>query len=244
MNRVLPLLSLCIGLLALAFALVPRGEVVVASVQQDPPRIAEADPELRRRLEQLEDENRMLWDRVVLLERRQVTVTSSDAGVLVAPSINSELAQLREEVRGLITGEVLGNPASRSALKEVIREAEADSQRERSVLRQQRTEQRALEQKARWKEFATAAKLTYAQEQELTRRLEAEDAARKALSEQLQNGPPNPEAFRTLRDQRRETDQAMGKLLDDAQKEQYQALRREDRGGGARGERGGGEQLR
>lgn len=229
MNRVLPVLSLCVALLALAFAIVPRDPVIVSAPQPDElPR--EPDPELRRRLELVEDDNRALWDRVVLLERRASTVTT-DAG-LIAPSVAAEVAQLREEVRGVITGEILSNDASRAALKEVIREAEADNQRERAERRQQQQEQRAAEQRAKWKNFAATARLTFQQEQELTRRLEAEDAARRALAEQMKAGtPPTPETFRAMREQRRETDTAMNALLDDTQKQQYQALRREDRGG-------------
>lgn len=244
MNRVLPILSLCVALLALAFTIVPRDPVIVSAPEpEELPR--EPDPELRRRLELVEDDNRALWDRVVLLERRAPTVTT-DAG-LIAPSVAAEVAQLREEVRGVITGEILSNDASRAALKEVIREAEADNQRERAERRQQQQEQRAAEQKAKWKNFAATARLSFQQEQELTRRLEAEDAARRALAEQLKAGtPPTPETFRAMRDQRRETDTAMNALLDDTQKQQYQALRREDRGGSFRtgGNRGTGDQPR
>lgn len=241
MNRALPILSLCLALLALAFAIVPRDPVVVApSPEADAPRGVDVDAELlRRRVELLEDDNRALWDRVVVLERRQPVAVISDAGLL-APSIVTEVAQLRQELRGVIAGEVLSNDASRAALKEVIREAEVETQRERIAQRQQQQQQRAVEQKAKWKDFVSTAKLTWQQEQELNKRLEAEEAARKALAEQMQlGGPPNPEAFRALRDQRRETDEAMGKLLDDTQKQQYQELRREDRGGrgGDRGDR-------
>lgn len=231
MNRALPLVSLCVALLALGISLVPREPVVVAP-PPDEPRRSEADPELRRRVELLEDDSRALWDRVTLLERRQVAGPAVDGGV-AAPSLVNEVAQLREEVRGVMTGEVLSNEAGRAALKEVIREAEADRQRERQAQRQQDQQQRVAEQKARWKDFVTTAKLTWAQEQELDKRLAAEEAARKAMVEQMtQNGPPSAEAFRALRDQRKETDEAMGALLDATQKEQYQALRREDRGGG------------
>ncbi|MDP1826576.1 MAG: hypothetical protein Q8L48_25120 [Archangium sp.] len=239
MNRALPIVSLCVAILALAAALIPRDPVVVAAPQVEAPRTSDAELELRKRVELLEDDSRNLWDRVVLLERRPTT-TVSDAGV-ISPSLVNEVAQLREEVRGVMTGEVLSNDASRAALKEVIREAEADSQRERLLERQQRLDQRAVEQKAKWKDFVAAAKLTFPQEQELNRRLEAEEAARKAFAEAMQKGTPNPDAFRAIRDQRRETDQAMGKLLDDTQKQQYQAVRREDRGGR---DRPGSEQLR
>jgi hypothetical protein len=244
MNRALPIASLCVAILALAAALIPRDPVVVPSAPQaEAPRSSDGELELRKRVELLEDDSRNLWDRVVLLERRPGTVLSTDAG-LISPTLVTEVAQLREEVRGVMTGELLSNDATRAALKEVIREAEADSQRERNLERQQRQEQRAVEQKARWKDFVTTARLTSAQEQELNRRLEAEDAARKAFAEALQKGTPNPEGFRAIRDQRRETDQVMGKLLDDTQKQQYQALRREDRGGGTRDRPTSGEQPR
>lgn len=233
MNRALPIASLCVAILALAAALIPRDPVVIPSAPQvDSPRVSDTELELRKRVELLEDDSRNLWDRVVILERRP-TSTVNDAGV-ISPSLVNEVAQLREEVRGVMTGEVLSNDASRAALKEVIREAEADRQQERNLERQQRQEQRAVEQKAKWKDFVTTARLTSTQEQELNKRLEAEDAARKAFAEAMQKGTPNPEGFRAIRDQRRETDQAMNKLLDDTQKQQYQALRREDRGGGGR----------
>ncbi len=245
MSRVLPIVSLCIALLAFAFAVVPRDPVIIPSSQPEAQRGVDVDAEmLRRRVELLEDDNRALWDRVVVLERRNAAPVMNDAGVVLAPSVVSEVAQLRQEVRGLITGEVLSNEASRIALKEVIREAEADSQRERVAQAQQRREQRAQEQKVKWKEFVTTAKLSYQQEQELTKRLDAEEKARLDFAQQMQNGatPPGPESFRAMRDQRRETDEAMNKLLDDTQKEQFQALRREDRGGNRGGDRGGDRQ--
>lgn len=233
MTRVLPIASLCVAILALAAALIPRDPVVIPSAPQvDSPRVSDAELELRKRVELLEDDSRNLWDRVVTLERRQGgTSVSTDAGLFSA-SLLTEVAQLREEVRGVMTGEVLSNDASRAALKEVIREAEADRQQERNLERQQRQEQRAVEQKAKWKDFVTTARLTSAQEQELNKRLEAEETARKVFAEAMLKGTPNPDGFRAVRDQRRETDQAMNKLLDDTQKQQYQALRREERGGG------------
>ena len=240
MSRVLPVVSLCVALLAFAFAVVPRDPVVISSSEPEARRGMDVDAELlRRRVEVLEDDNRTLWDRVVVLERRNNGVVN-DAGVLT-PSIVSDVAQLRQEVRGLISGEVLSNEASRAALKEVIRETEADSQRERIAQAQQRREQRAQEQKVKWKEFVGTAKLTWQQEQELTKHLEAEEKTRQDFAQRLQSDslPMTPELLRAMRDQRRETDEAMNKLLDETQKEQYQALRREDRGGGGRGDRGG-----
>lgn len=248
MNRALPLISVCIAVLALAFAIVPRDPVVVpSSPEPDMKRGVDVDAEmLRRRVEVLEDENRALWDRVVLLERRAQTSANliSDGGATTSIAVVQEVAQLRQELQSVIAGEVLSSDASRAALKEIIREAESDAQRERFAQRQQQQEQRAQEQKAKWKEFITSAKLTYAQEQELNRRLEAEEAARKALTQARETGTPfDPDAFRALRDQRRETDRVMSGLLDESQKPQYEQLRREDRGGGG-GNRGPGGDRR
>lgn len=229
MNRALPLVSLCVAILSLSVALMPR-DPVMPPPSPEAPR-AEPDGELRRRIELLEDDHRALWDRVALLERRQLAAPAVDGGP-ASPSLVAEVASLREELRGAMTGEVLSSEAGRTALKAVIREAEAEWVRERLAQRYLERQERAGEQKARWKDFVTTARLSPAQEQELTKRLEAEEAARLALQEQQQNGgPAAPDAFRALWDQRRETDQVMGGLLDATQKEQYQAVRREDRGG-------------
>lgn len=233
MNRALPILSLCLALFALAIALMPRDPVVVPPPPADAPRASADETELRRRVELLEDDNRSLWDRVVLLERRQVTVIN-DAGVMT-PALVTEVAQLRAEVRSVMTGEVLSNEAGRAALKEVIREAEADRQRERQVAQQQRQQERAIAQKVKWKAFATTARLTWAQEQELNKRLDAEEAHRQALQAQLQAGAAPQDAFRALRDERRENDKAIKAQLDETQQQQYDELRREDRGGGGGG---------
>jgi hypothetical protein len=240
MNRALPILSLCLALLALAFAAVPRDPIVVSSAPEpEVRRGVDVEAELlNRRLEVLEDENRALWDRVVLLERRAQAggAAVTDGGLATPASVVQEVAQLKRELRSVIAGEVLSDESSRAALKEVIREAEADAQRERFAQRQQREAQRAQEQKAKWKDFVSSAKLTYAQEQELNRRLEAEEAARVAFAQQLQSGQPfDPQAMRALRDQRRETDRTMSGLLNATQKTQYDELRREDRGGNRQG---------
>jgi hypothetical protein len=235
MNRALPIVSLCVAILALAGAFMQRDAAPPAPPPPpEPQRAADADPELRRRLEQLEDDNRALWDRVAQLERGRANA-ATDGGA-APPSLVTDVAQLREEVRSVMTGEVLSTEAGRAALKEVLKEADEERQRERQTQQQQRAQQRAAEQAAKWKAFVTAAKLTYAQEQELTRRLAAEDAARQAMTAQLQTGgAPGTsvgEAMRALRDQQRETDKVMTGLLDDAQKEQYKALRRDTTGAG------------
>lgn len=238
MQRALTLLALGTSVVALVSSFVLR--------PSEPPPVERApvaqvdDGELRRRVDQLEDDNRALWDRVSALERRQggVLVAATDGG---APSVPmTEVTKLRDELRSVMTGEVLSSEAGRAALKDVIREVSEDQQRERTAARQQRVQQRAAEQREKWKGFASAAKLTWAQEQKLTERLDLEDQLRAALMAQQLEGQGSRDDFRKLRDTQRETDQAMGALLDDTQKAQFEELRRDERGGAGRQRNGGG----
>lgn len=237
MSRVLPVVSICLALLAFGVALMPRGEPPPPVVMDTESGVSDEDFEfLKRRIEVLEDENRSLWDRVVSLERRPAA--SSDGGG-ASPALEAEVARLREELRSVMTGEVLTNEAGRSALKDVIREAEQDRQRERFQEMEVRRAKQSEEQKVKWKAFAGNAKLTYAQEQKLNERLALEETERSKKMEQLRLGEQTwQEVSQYLRTQRRETDTTMSATLDETQKKQYQELRREDQGGG-RGQRGG-----
>lgn len=239
MQRFLPIASLVLASTAVVAAFVPRDAAppAVAPVAE---RAAANDDELdalRRRVDVIEDEQRVIWNRVVTLEKRAQGVVeggASDGGAM-PPALVAEVALLKQELRSVMQGEVLTDPAGRSAMKDVVREVQGEMVRERLAQRQQRQEARALEQKAKWKSFVTDARLTSQQEQTLTQRLEAEDAARKALFER--GTPPEREELRTLRDQRRETDTLMLPMLDETQKTKYQELRQEDRGGGGGGDR-------
>ncbi len=238
MSRALPVVSICLALLAFAVALMPRGEPPPPVVMDGESSVSDEDLEfLKRRLEVLEDENRALWDRVVSLERRPAV--SPDGGGAAAPVLEAEVARLREELRGVMTGEVLTSEAGRSALKDVIREAEQDRQRERFQEMEGRRTKQAEEQKVKWKAFVGTARLSYAAEQKLNERLSFEESERTKKMEQLRLGEQTwQEVSQYLRTQRRETDNAVGAMLDDAQKKQYQEVRRDDPSGG-RGQRGG-----
>ena len=85
MQRALTLLALGTSVVALVSSFVLRPSDPPAPVERAP--VAQVDDgELRRRVEQLEDDNRALWDRVSALERRQggVLVAATDGG---APSV-------------------------------------------------------------------------------------------------------------------------------------------------------------
>lgn len=226
MNKVLPTISLCVAILAFAFAIMPRSSDPVPSLL--PPEGGASDEEvadLRRRIEQVEDDNRALWARVLSAEPQRVV---SDAGV--NPALVQQVEQLRQEIHSVMAGEVMTNEAGRTAMKALIREAEGERAREQFAAAQTRQQQRAEAQKVKWKEFVTSARLTSQQETQLNERLAAEEQARKAM---VEGGPTEGrEGFRALREMRQETDRVMTQSLDEAQKTQYQTLRREERGGG------------
>lgn len=233
MSRVLPIVSICLALLAFGVALMPRGEPTVP-----PSVVTEVDSNdeeldfLKRRVELLEDDNRTLWDRVVLLEKRPALI--GDGGG-ASPAMEAEVARLRAELRSVMAGEVLTDPSSRDALKEVIREAQADQQKERFTQMEERRQKAAEQQKVRWKSFVTDARLTYAAEQKLNERLALEESERTKKMEQLRLGEQTwREVSDYLRTQRRETDSQMSALMDDTQKQQYQSVRREDGAGNGR----------
>ncbi|MBL8914042.1 MAG: hypothetical protein JNM17_25280 [Archangium sp.] len=231
MNRVLPVLSLCVALIALALALVPR-EAPPPPPQQDAPRAGPSDDvlELRKRVELLEDDSRGLWDRVVLLERRGAFV--SDAGGVADPALLTEVLRLRDEVNSLSTGQLAMNgDAGRAAIAEVMKQVQAEQQQQRTAERFQYRQQRATEYAQRWKSFVNDAKLSNEQQRSLEERLAMEDAQRRALFERNDGTVPGPDALRALMTQRRETEKLMRTTLEPAQFEKFQELRREERGG-------------
>ncbi len=241
MSRVLPIVGICLSLVALAFALVPRGEVAPpVTWEPDAPAFADEDVDfLKRRIELLEDDNRLLWDRVVKLERKPAVVTA-DGAPAPAASLNAEVEKLRAELRSVMAGEVLSDEAGRGAIKEMMREVQADQQRERMVQLEERRVQQQQQQQQRWADFKQSAGLSYAAEQKLTERLATEESERTKKMEQLRLGQATwQEVSDYLRTQRRETDEAVTSLMNDEQKQQYQQVRRNDGGGGGR-QRGGG----
>lgn len=242
MSRVLPVVSICLALLAVALALVPRGDPPLPPPPVEDTSNDEELEYLKRRVELLEDDNRALWDRVVRLERRPV---APDDGGFAAPSagLEAEVTRLRAELRSVMTGELLTDSASRDALKEVIREAEADRQRERFQEFADRREKQLVDQKEKWRGFVTNSKLSYAAETKLNERLALEETERRKRLEQVRLGEQTwQEVQQYLRTQRRETDQAMSEVLDDSQRRDYQQMRREEQGGGRGNQRGGDRQ--
>jgi hypothetical protein len=248
MNRFLGFASLGVAVIALGVALAgPREEVAPSPSTEAPPSISpQALQALERRVKSLEDTAVHLSSRLMTLERRPMAVSDGGGVVAAMPpaALAQEVEQLRGEVRSLIAGEALQSEGGRQYLKEMVRSVQDEM---RTAQRQERQQQwvqgQAQAQTARaerLRKFVSEAGLNYSQEQELTRRLEGEDARRQALLAEVETGSKNPQGIRReLRDLRRQTDAEMQKVLSEEQRVKYEALRREEQGPGRQGGRRG-----
>ncbi|MFL5353925.1 hypothetical protein [Archangium sp.] len=244
MNRFLGPASLGLSLLALSVALWgPRGETVApASPPSEPPTASSSLElkELERRVKNLEDTSLSLSKRMMLLEQRPV-VTSDGGVVAVAPGLSAEVEQLRSEVRGLVAGEALNSEGGRQYLKEMVRSVQEDMRGEQRDARMQQFQQVQAQVQAarteRMRQFVSDAKLSYSQEQELSRRMQNEDTQRQALMDAVRAGEKSPRDVRQeVRQLREQTDQSVKSVLDESQQAKYEEMRREEmrefRGGG------------
>src|SRR5215212_9042029 len=131
MNRVLLIACFAISTIALALALVPRADPLPPP---PPPASAGMSPEelemFQRRLDDVEDTQRELFDRVSRLQRGGAAGdVALDAGVPAALQV--EVARLRDEVHGMIAGEALNSTGGKTWLKDTIREVQAEEARAR-----------------------------------------------------------------------------------------------------------------
>jgi type I site-specific restriction endonuclease len=151
-----------------------------------------------------------------------------------------EVEQLRTEVRGLIAGEALQSEGGREYLKEMVRSVQDEMRTAQRQERQQQWIQNQSQAQAaraeRLRKFVSEAGLSYNQEQDLLRRMDAEEARRQALFAEVEAGSKEPrDVRRELRDMRRQTDAEMQKVLSEEQRVKYEELRREERGPGRQG---------
>ena len=246
MNRFLGPASLGLSVLALVIALLgSRGEPVPPPAHE-PAADAFTSLELEaieRRVESLEQTSLSLSKRLMLLEQRPMAA-SDGGGVALAPaSLAAEVEQLRSEVRGMIAGEALQSQGGRDYLKEAVRSVQEEMRTEQREQRQQQRlqaqEQAQAGRAERLRQFVSDAKLSYSQEQELTRRMQGEDAQRQALFDAVRAGTKSPrDARQEVRQLRQRTDKELAAVLDESQRMQYEEMRREERprGGQWRGQ--------
>lgn len=194
------------------------------------------------RLEALEDRTEFLSRRLTALERRP---TGDGGTAQVAPeTLALEVEQLRTEVRGMVAGEAIHSESGKTLLKELVKETQQELQTERRQEMMERFVEADREAQAgreeRWKQFVSDAKLTYTQEQAFLQAMGQESQRRSALIEEVRSGNRNPrEVRREVRSLRRSTDEAVGQLLDEAQRARYEQMR-DDEWRSQRQQRGGG----
>ena len=211
MSRALPILAVCLSILALALALVPRDVPMPAapSVPSEPVGAARASEllVLQQRVEELERQNRGLWERVGALERGQpamAAVTPTPEPVAAAPSPE--------------------------AIKDLVNQAVVERDAERKEARGRALDAHARAQEEAWQKFVTDARLTPQQQELLEKRLRIERELQRGLRQSGDELAPAEarDAMRELRNQRRETDKTMSTVLDATQREQYDVVRRGD----------------
>lgn len=238
MNRFLGPASLGLSALALAIALFgSRGEPVAPPPASEPATDVFTSLELEsieRRVESLEQTALSLSKRLMLLEQRPGAASAGGGGAVAPASLAAEVEQLRSEVRGMIAGEALQSQGGREYLKDAVRSVQEEMRNEQRELRQQQMLQAQAQAQAgraeRLRQFVSDAKLSYSQEQELTRRVESEATQRQALFDAVRAGAKSPrEARQEVRQLRQQTDKEMEALLDEAQRAQYEQMRREER---------------
>ncbi|RKH12490.1 hypothetical protein D7Y13_24905 [Corallococcus praedator] len=247
MNRILGIASVGLASVALGVALWGPGRSE-APATDAAPRVQDTSADVRAlqtRVKALEETVQLLSRRMMAFEQQPGT-TPGGSGPAPA-GLEAEVAKLREEVRAVMVGEALNSESGKQSLKEILRTVQDEQRTEQRQQWQQQIDQMRTqadaERSERLKTFITDARLSYSQEQELTRQLQAEDAKRQALMSSGGNGQPRQDVRRQMRELRTQTDQEMQKVLSADQQAKYLEMRREDsapRGGGPRGGAGGG----
>jgi hypothetical protein len=225
MSRALVGFSLVLSLVAVGLSL--RSPSEPAELKYEPARQNHDAEALQRRLDRIDNDIRLLLTRVSALERplNEPAISNAEGGS--GPELANEVSQLRTEVHKLMSGEILASESAKTAVQDLIKEAAAERQRQVSMQMANRQESAEAERKVKWKEFAVSAKLMYAQEQELNKRLALEEGIRSSMSEAPQE--KSRELFMQYFEQRQVTDTSMNALLDESQKEKYQQRRSEDK---------------
>jgi polyhydroxyalkanoate synthesis regulator phasin len=245
MNRILGIASVGLSSLALGVALWGPGKAETPVVQQEAPRVQDHTADVRMlqtRVKALEETVQLLSRRMLAFEQGGGTAAAGSG--VPAAGLEAEVARLREEMRGMMVGGAMNTEAGRQSMKDLMRTVQEEQRTEqRQQWQQQIDDMRAqadTERANRVKSFISDARLSYSQEQTLTKLLQVEDAKRQEMAA-LTNGvgTRNPrEIRREIGETRKQTDQEMQKVLSADQLTKYQQMRQDDmnpRGGGPRG---------
>jgi hypothetical protein len=256
MQKIFPLVSAGLAAAALAVALLSGKEAPPPPPPPQPSVQQQAEMRaLERRVELLEESNGLLERKVFELSHLKVML--EDGGTAVAAAALPSMTEPSSRALSAPAAGGSASPVARSEIKEAVRAAQeeiANEQREQRFARFEKDQAKAqAEQAERWKKFTTEANLNGAQETALNQALEAENAKRKALMEEVRAGGKSFFEIRgDMREARQATDQAMARVLTQEQLTKFTEVRRDERrdgrggqggpGGGAWGGRGGGPQ--
>ncbi len=106
MTRAIPIISLVLAASAVALAMFPRESPPATVISAPAPRDDDELDALKRKVDLIEEDQRAMWNRVLLLERKAVAELPADGGA-ASPVLVAEVAQLKQELRALMQGEVL-----------------------------------------------------------------------------------------------------------------------------------------
>lgn len=138
------------------------------------------------------------------------------------------VADLREDVDALLTGEVLGTAQGRKQLHQVVRQVQEEAWEER---RQQWQSMRDEMRRARVDALAKETNMSPRQLEQLNELLDAERTQRRALRRGAREGQlPFGQVMEQVRAMRQATDQKVRELLDEKQYGAYEKMREERRG--------------
>jgi len=242
MNRLWSALPLVLSVIALIVALVrgPSAE----DAESEPGlgaagelSLSEGDlRDLENRVSALEMNASSLLKRIMVLER-ETSARPVDAAGGVTPEQRNEIAALRADVEALMAGAITTTERGREQLKDVVRAIQDEVFAERARARDAERERSRTE---RVRQFALQARLTATQESDILRLLEDEERQRRELFQGAAGGGgPGRQSFSQLRALRNQTDEAARRILSPDQLEQFQQMRREERGGRGGRLRGG-----
>lgn len=170
-------------------------------------------------------------ERIVAFRPATPAPTAAAPGAPAAPAApaapsSPEMAQLREDVDALLTGEATNTEQGKARLRALINETQQQQWRERQVRRDERIVQ----------QLTDSAHLNSRQRDDLTKIMEEERNQRRTLLENARNGGGDVQDMRpAMRALREKSDQKVREILDANQFNQYTQTR-----GSGRGQRGGG----
>jgi len=234
MDRIWKLLPLVVALAALVVVWLQRSTIHRIESELEaragaPPRRAPARPseqpaDLEGRVASLEQTVARVFRMVLAAGQARERSGRSP----VESTDDRRVANLREDVDALLTGEAVGTEQGRKQLHQIVRKVQEQVWQER---RQQWQTMRDEMRRQRVKTLAKEAGLNANQVERLNTLLDDERSQRRALRQGARSGQvPFAQVMEQMRTLRQTTDQKAKELLDSRQYAEYEKMRQERRG--------------